>query len=288
MGGGIIEYVRRGVICKRLKDFETTISESICSQLVISKNRWFCMCIYRPPNYNNLSTFFGEITLSLKKAALKFENFVVMGDFNIDVNASVPGKDKLDEFCNLFDLTNLVKEVTCCTNNHRSTIDLILTNRPDYFQKTCSTETGVSDYHKCISTFFKSHYSKLKPKAIHYRNYKNFDVSLFRNDLENTINSNCPNFISVVEKHAPLKKKIIRGNQAPFVNRELRKAIYTRSSLRNKYWKNPTSENELRYKQKKKCVSLRKKNMKLYLNKSAADGIVTNKSFLKNKLSCTK
>ena len=35
MGGGIIEYVRRGVICKRLKDFETTISESICSELVI-------------------------------------------------------------------------------------------------------------------------------------------------------------------------------------------------------------------------------------------------------------
>ena len=35
MGGGIIEYVRREVICKRLKDFETTISESICSELVI-------------------------------------------------------------------------------------------------------------------------------------------------------------------------------------------------------------------------------------------------------------
>ena len=135
-----------------------------------------------------------------------------MGDFNIDVNASGPGKDKLDEFCNLFDLTNLVKEVTCCTNNHRLTIDLILANRPD----------------------------------------------------------------------SPLKKKIIRGNQAPFVNRELRKAIYTRSRLRNKYWKNPTSENELRYKQQRnKCVSLRKKSMKLYLNKSAADGIVTNKSFWK-------
>ena len=78
MGEGIIEYVRRGVICKRLKDFETTISESICSELVISKKKWFCMCIYRPPNYNNLSTFLDETTLSLNKAALKFENFIVM------------------------------------------------------------------------------------------------------------------------------------------------------------------------------------------------------------------
>ena len=120
-----------------------------------------------------------------------------MGDLNIDVNASAsPGKDKLDEFCNLFDLTNLVRKVTCCTNNHRSTISFILTNRPDSFQKTCTTETGVSDYHKCISTFFKSHCSKLKPKMIRYRNYNNFDASLFLNDLEKTtslINSNCPN-----------------------------------------------------------------------------------------------
>ena len=45
-----------------------------------------------------------------------------MGDFSIDVNASEPGKDKLDEFCNLFYLTNLVRKVICCTNNHRSTI----------------------------------------------------------------------------------------------------------------------------------------------------------------------
>ena len=92
---------------------------------------------------------------------------------------------------------------------------------------------------------------------IHGKKYKNFDESLFLNDLEKTVfltNSNCPienyqhlteNFLSIVEKHAPLKKEIVRGNQAPFVNREFRTAIYTRSKLRNKYWKNPTSENEL-------------------------------------------
>ena len=123
------------------------------------------MCIYRPPNCNNLSTFLNEITFSLNKAALKFESFIVMGGLNIDVNASGPRKDKLDEFFNFFDLTNLVREVTCLSNNHRSTTDLILTNRSDSFQKTCTTETGISDYHKCISTFFKLYYSKLKPKG---------------------------------------------------------------------------------------------------------------------------
>ena len=79
-----------------------------------------------------------------------------------------------------------------------------------------------------------------------------------------------------------IKKKIVKGNQAPFVNKELRKVIYTRSRLQNKYWKNPTSEKEVRYKQQRnKFVSLRKKSMTLYLNKLTADGIVTNKSFWK-------
>ena len=97
----------------------------------------------------------------------------------------------------------------------------------------------------------------MKPEVIHYNNYKNFDESLYLNDLQKTTflrNSNCPNenyqdltenLLSVVEKHAPPKKKIVRGNQVPFVDREFRKVISTRSRLRNKYWKNPTLEMNL-------------------------------------------
>ena len=52
-----------------------------------------------------------------------------MGDFNINVNKiEAIGHDKLDVFCNNLNLTNLVKSGTCYTNNHKSTIDLFLTN----------------------------------------------------------------------------------------------------------------------------------------------------------------
>ena len=109
-----------------------------------------------------------------------------MGDFNIDINTAGMNVDKIVEFCNLFDLINLIKTETCCTKNHKSTIDLFLTNRPLSFQKSRTTETGISDYHKLISTFFKSHYTRLKPKMIYYRNYKNFNEELFLKDLENS------------------------------------------------------------------------------------------------------
>ena len=52
-------------------------------------------------------------------------------------------------------------------NNHKLTIDLILTNKPRSFQITNVTETGVRDCHKLITTFIKSHTSRLKPQNEH-------------------------------------------------------------------------------------------------------------------------
>ena len=96
-----------------------------------------------------------------------------MGDFNIDINKDdAIGHDKLDVFCGTLNLTNLVKSETCYTNNHKSTIDLFLTNKPRSFQFTSVTETGLSDYHRLITTFIKSHFSRLEPKIIHYLTLK--------------------------------------------------------------------------------------------------------------------
>ena len=200
-----------------------------------------------------------------------------MGDFNIDINTAGMDVYKLDEFCNVFDLTNLIKTEKCCTENQKSTIDLFLTNGSLSFQKTRTTETGISDYHKLILTFFKSHYTRLKLRIIYYRNYKNSNEDLFLKDLENSnlsANSDDPHenysnlsqtFSKVVQKHARLKKKILRGNHSPFINREFRKEIYKRSRLRKHFWKGPSKENELLCKtQRNKCVSLRRKCIKSY------------------------
>ena len=130
------------------------------------------------------------------------------------------------------------------------TIDLFFTNKPLSFQGTSTTETGLSDCHKLISTFMRSFVSRLKPKIIFFRNYKKFDETKFLSDLKNTnfsFTSADPNenylfltnsFSKIVEKHVPLKKTL-RGNHASFVSKELRKAIYTRSRFRNRFLKNP-------------------------------------------------
>ena len=46
-----------------------------------------------------------------------------------------------------------------------------------------------------------------------------------------------------LDKHAPLKKKYIRGNHLPFMNKELPKAIIHRSKLRNNFLRHRFNEN---------------------------------------------
>ena len=48
-GGGLIEFVRKGFPTKTMKEYETILSETICTEFAVSKKKWFCLSIYRPP-----------------------------------------------------------------------------------------------------------------------------------------------------------------------------------------------------------------------------------------------
>ena len=68
-------------------------------------------------------------------------------------------------------------------------------------------ETGLSDHPKFIATFVKSHFTKLNPKTVYYRDFKNFDENSFLNDLRET------NFdLSTNNPNEPLKNRFVRGN----------------------------------------------------------------------------
>ena len=71
----------------------------------------------------------------------------------------------------------------------------------------------------------------------------------------------------------------MKGNQAPFMTRNLWKEIYTRTSFRNRFCENRTKENEKLYKkQRNKCVALRRKCIEKYFHNITNTNIVTNKN----------
>ena len=89
----------------------------------------------------------------------------------------------------------ITKEI-CITKTHISTTDLILTNKPLSFQSSSVIETGLTDNHKLIAIFVKSHFARLNPKTVYYRNLKSIDEKFFLNDCKKQI-SNCQQMIQM-------------------------------------------------------------------------------------------
>ena len=128
----------------------------------------------------------------------------------------------------------------CNTLHH---LILILTNRKNCFKHSHAFETGLSDFHKLVTTCFKNAYEKLQPINIQYRSYKDFQGDAFLSDLqaapfdqvlglpnsEMVYNKFKSLFDVVVEKHTLIKKKVLSGNQVPFMTKELSKDIMVRS-----------------------------------------------------------
>ena len=122
------------------------------------------------------------MTMLLTKVTSRYESILVIGDFDIDINRKGVGSNNLDDFCDLFLLTNIVKSNIFFTKTHTSLLDLILTNKPSSFSKTLVSKIGLSDYYQMMTTFFKLNFSRLRPKVITYSNYKKFDKENFLND----------------------------------------------------------------------------------------------------------
>ena len=74
-----------------------------------------------------------------------------------------------------------------------------------------------------------------------YGDYKSFNIDFFKRDLGESLEIHTSYdyscfqniFIALLNKHAPIKKKIIRFNNNSFMSRALRKAIMHRSKLKN-------------------------------------------------------
>ena len=99
-----------------MKEYETKLSETICTEFTFPKKKWFCLST-KPPSPNNIVTFFKELTNSLGRAIHNYDSSILMGDFNIDTkkeNSIV--YDKQEQFCDTFNLVNLVKSETCFMN----------------------------------------------------------------------------------------------------------------------------------------------------------------------------
>ena len=65
----------------------------------------------------------------LTNLAVRYDNFVILGDFNLTTE-----NKNLDLFMNVFDLESLTKTPTSFKSNIFSCIDLIISNKKEFFK----------------------------------------------------------------------------------------------------------------------------------------------------------
>ena len=143
---------------------------------------------------------------------------MLVDDFNAEESEPC-----LSQFVYEYNAKNIVKKNTCFKNVlNPSCIDLFIKNSPLSFQNTISVSNGLSDFHKMVITIVKMSFKKHSLTQRHYRDYKYYDRTRFKNNLNEKLSEGIFNyesfetiFIEELNKHAPLRKKFLRENHAP-------------------------------------------------------------------------
>ena len=287
--GGIMLYVRSD-IPSRIVSFsplpETV--QGIFVEITLFKVKWLIGGFYNP-NKLYIAEFLKNVGNSLDIYLNSYENLIILGDFNSEVTEKA-----MQEFCEIFNLKSLISQPTCFkTVLNPSCIDLILTNRKRCFQNSNVIETGISDHHKLTVTVLKTVFKKKKAKSIIYRDYKSFSKDKFSQEFFMLIMThremNCLTFYEIndiclflLNKHAPVKQKFVRGNDGLFMTKKLRKAIMIRSRLKNNYNKIKSDICFKAYKKQRNfCTSLLRKTKLEYFNSLKSSDINDVKKFWK-------
>ena len=286
-GGGILIYTKDNIPATVVEQYQLPEDiESIFIELNFRRNKWLLMGTYHPPSQCT-NYYYTEIGKALDVYSNSYDNFLLIGDFNNEKETET----NTARFMETYNLKNLVKEPTCYKNPlNPSCIDLILTNKSRNFKNTSTFDFGLSDFHKMVVTSFKFNYNPGKPKVMYYRSYKNFNKNAFNGELKAALTEgNCSNyqifeekFIEVLEKHAPLKTKTLRANDAPYMTKTLRKAMMKRTELATKYGKTRNPDDYKQFRKHRNYVNrLYKRERKNYFNSLDINDVHNVKKFWK-------
>ena len=149
-----------------------------------------------------------------------------------------------------------------------------MTNRNISFQNTITVFAGIFGFHKLVLTVLQINFTKSKPKEIIYKDYKNFDPFLSNDEVKNVLDLDKINshamfeefVLKVADKHAPVKKKVVRANHGKYISKSFWKAFMKRSYLEKVCFRKQTTQSMERYKKQKTIAVYRiKKREKISL-----------------------
>lgn len=272
-GGGIIVYMSSHLKYKRRNELESPLIENIWVQIKLKSFDIIICCYYRSDFTVSQSIFITEMQASIEQALDLTPYIVLVGDINIDfLNMQ---NTQLRDCLSLFNLTNVIEEPTRVTENSSTLIDPIIVS------DNCKVlDSGTMDVDEYVSDHKATYVSveiNMNLSKSYYRevwNYRNADVELLNNLVENynwdniindntTVDEACMEFtnafLQFCKRSIPRKNVLIRQNDKPWFNSELRFNIKLRDRLRKKFYKTNRDADHIKFKQQRNKVNNMKK-----------------------------
>ena len=180
--------------------------------------------MYRLPSQNE-KYFIEHLSKTLGQLSCQYDKTMLIGDFNLTIN-----NKRLQNVTTTFDLECLIKKQSCFQSSNPTSIDLILTSKKEFVKNTDVIEAGISNNHSLTVTALKSVLLKGNAKTKLYWDCDSFIIDHFKEDLDNNLKNNSITeyshfqnvFLEILHKHAPIKKKILRFNNNPFMAKPLK------------------------------------------------------------------
>lgn len=226
-GGGVGCLHRSNLPVKKI---ETKASVTFEHMALDINSRLTVILVYRPePSLKNpytMSQFYDEFTELVSHFVSDKRELLITGDFNFHMNCPRSGNTvKFNDVLQMFDLIQHVKGPTHIAGN---TLDLVITRPNCPSIHSCKVDELISDHNAILVELNLSTPCRVK-RRIRYRKTRNIDSDLFKLDLKNFFSAKLNKLgynhinekhlndlisayegsVEVLDKHAPVKEKVI-------------------------------------------------------------------------------
>ena len=245
-GGGVCAYVRETLKVTVLRELSHTsheVFQQLSLRLQHEKLKLFLLgVVYRPPDCG-ITCLDNDLIPSIVEALLYDKDIFIIGDLNCDLLSEKPeSKGKaLNDFCTMFNLSQMISKPTRVTRDSSSLLDVILTTNPHQVIQTTILENSISD-HFTISALLRLKAPKPHRSRILIRTSKNYDSEKFSEDISKVIwnaldeisnvNSRLEHFntefLRVLDLHAPVKHMSFKHRTSPFITPKIKEQMKTR------------------------------------------------------------
>jgi len=267
-GGGILVYINTNLIHKRMHELETFCPESVWINISVKNEKFLIGTFYSPKTSD--PTFFTNFNKNIERALELSSNVIILGDLNEDLLN--PTLRKLKDVIVLNSLQNTITEAT----RQNSLLDPVLIpidmkyidsgiiQNPSEISDHCATYIHIpfpyevkQTFERTIYLYKKADFQSLNDKI------SSFDWQMLTKGTVNEATEYfVKTFLDFVGSCIPQKKVLVRPDDKPWFDSELRKFCRRRDRLKKQAIKTGKTSHIHKYKEIRNKVNNMKKHAK--------------------------